>query len=100
MHYFLSSVYAVTIPLHVSDLLVARHQEVTMYTCNNWYVLYVHQAGFIHAYIEMHGQQNIKLNFYSPSPLFIPSLLSVCMLYVQCASYNANPHIEFTLCIM
>jgi hypothetical protein len=40
MHY-LSSVYWVTIPLHVSRLLVAHHQEVTMYICNNWYVLHV-----------------------------------------------------------
>jgi hypothetical protein len=30
MHY-LSSVYSVTIPLHVSGLLVAHHQEVAMY---------------------------------------------------------------------
>jgi hypothetical protein len=35
-----SSVYSVTIPLHVSGLLVAYHQEVIMYICNNWYVLY------------------------------------------------------------
>jgi hypothetical protein len=40
MHY-LSSVYSVTIPLHVLGLLVGHHQEVTMYICNNWYVLYV-----------------------------------------------------------
>jgi hypothetical protein len=40
MHY-LSSVYSVTIPLHVSGLLVAHHQEVTMYMRNSWYVLYV-----------------------------------------------------------
>jgi hypothetical protein len=44
MHY-LSSVYSVTIPQHVSGLLVAHHQEVTMYTstntCDNLYVLYV-----------------------------------------------------------
>jgi hypothetical protein len=40
MHY-LPSVYSVTIPLHVSGLLVAHHQEVTMCICNNWYVLYV-----------------------------------------------------------
>jgi hypothetical protein len=40
MHY-LSSVYSVTIPLHVSGLLVAHHQEVTMYICDSWYVLYV-----------------------------------------------------------
>jgi hypothetical protein len=40
MHY-ISSVYSVTKPLHVSDLLVAHHQEVTMYICNKWYVLYV-----------------------------------------------------------
>jgi hypothetical protein len=40
MHY-LSSVYSVTIPLHVSGLLVAHHQEVTTHICNNWYVLYV-----------------------------------------------------------
>jgi hypothetical protein len=37
----LSSVYSVTIPLHVSGLLVAHHQEVTMYICYSWYVLYV-----------------------------------------------------------
>jgi hypothetical protein len=36
----LSSVYSVTIPLHVSGLLVANHQEVTMYICDSWYVLY------------------------------------------------------------
>jgi hypothetical protein len=29
----LSSVYSVTTPLHVSGLLVAHHQEVTMYIC-------------------------------------------------------------------
>jgi hypothetical protein len=40
MHY-LSSVYSVTIPLHVSGLLVAHHHEVTMYVFNKWYVLYV-----------------------------------------------------------
>jgi hypothetical protein len=33
MHY-LSSIYSVTIPLHVWGLLVAHHQEVTMYICN------------------------------------------------------------------
>jgi hypothetical protein len=37
MHY-LSSVYSVTTPLHVSGLLVAHHQEVTVYICNSWYV--------------------------------------------------------------
>jgi hypothetical protein len=40
MHY-LSSVYSVTINLQVSVLLVSHPQEVTMYICNNWYVLYV-----------------------------------------------------------
>jgi hypothetical protein len=40
MHY-LSSIYSVTIPLHVSGLIVAHHQEVTMYICKNWHVLYV-----------------------------------------------------------
>jgi hypothetical protein len=40
MHY-LFSVYSVTIPPHVLGLLVAHHQEVTMYICNNWYVLNV-----------------------------------------------------------
>jgi hypothetical protein len=38
MHY-LSSVYSITIPLHVSGLLVAHHQEVAMYICDSWYVL-------------------------------------------------------------
>jgi hypothetical protein len=40
MHY-LSSVYSVTIPLHVSGLLVAHHQEAAIYICDSWYVLYV-----------------------------------------------------------
>jgi hypothetical protein len=40
MHYA-SPIYSVTIPLHVSGLLVAHHQKVTMYICNKWYVLYV-----------------------------------------------------------
>jgi hypothetical protein len=40
MHY-LSPVYSVTTPLHVSGLLAAHHQEVTMYIWDNWYVLYV-----------------------------------------------------------
>jgi hypothetical protein len=42
MHY-LSSVYLVTITLHVSDLLVAHHQEAAeaLYICYSWYVLYV-----------------------------------------------------------
>jgi hypothetical protein len=40
MHY-LSSVDLVTIPLHVSGLLVAHHQEVTKYIYNNWYVVYI-----------------------------------------------------------
>jgi hypothetical protein len=47
MHY-LSSVYSVTIPLYVSGLLVAHHQEVTMYICDSWYVLYVLRR--IHTY--------------------------------------------------
>jgi hypothetical protein len=37
----LSSVYSVTIPLHVLGLLVAHHQQVTMNICDNRYVLYV-----------------------------------------------------------
>jgi hypothetical protein len=40
MHY-LSSVDWVTTTLHVSGLLVAHYQEVAMYICDNWYVLYV-----------------------------------------------------------
>jgi hypothetical protein len=40
MHY-LFSVYWVAILLHVSDLLVAHHQEVAMYICDIWWVLYV-----------------------------------------------------------
>jgi hypothetical protein len=38
---YLSSLYWVTTPLHVSGLLVAHHQEIAMYICDNWYVLYV-----------------------------------------------------------
>jgi hypothetical protein len=37
----LSSVCSVSTPLHVSGLLVIHHQEAAMYTCDNWYVLYI-----------------------------------------------------------
>jgi hypothetical protein len=40
MHYA-SSLYSVTILLYVSGFLVSHHQEVTMYICKKWYVLYV-----------------------------------------------------------
>jgi hypothetical protein len=40
MHY-LSSVYSVTIPLHVSGLLVAHHQEATICIFESWDMLYV-----------------------------------------------------------
>jgi hypothetical protein len=53
MHY-LSSVYSVTIPLHVSCLLVAHHQEVTMYICNNWYVLFF-LVDCLRAWFEFHS---------------------------------------------
>jgi hypothetical protein len=45
MHY-LFSVYSVTIPLHVSGLLVAHHQAVTMYVCMQQMIRVVHQNGF------------------------------------------------------
>jgi hypothetical protein len=45
---YLSSVYFVNQPLHVSGIFVAHHQEV--------YCLYTTTG----RYIEMHGQQNIK----------------------------------------
>jgi hypothetical protein len=38
---YLSSVYSVSIPLHVSGLLVVHYQEVTMYICYKWYTLFV-----------------------------------------------------------
>jgi hypothetical protein len=62
-HYLLS-VYSVTIPLHVSGLLVAHHQEVTMYICNKRYVLYIlvkqkrttrTVVEYIHCYLLMMG---------------------------------------------
>jgi hypothetical protein len=28
-------------PPHVSGLIVAHHQKAAMYTCDNWYLLYV-----------------------------------------------------------
>jgi hypothetical protein len=40
MHY-LSLVYSVTIPVHVSSLLVAHHQGIEMFICNKKYVLHV-----------------------------------------------------------
>jgi hypothetical protein len=63
---YLQFVYSVTIPLHVSGLLVAQHQEVTMYVCNNWYVLYalvdcrlniqhVPLVAYLHCYLLIMG---------------------------------------------
>jgi hypothetical protein len=34
-------IFCLFIPLHVSALLVAHHQEVPIYVCASWYVLYV-----------------------------------------------------------
>jgi hypothetical protein len=39
--HYLSSVYSVTTPLHVSGLLVANHQKVAMYICDNLYMLHI-----------------------------------------------------------
>jgi hypothetical protein len=47
MHH-LYSVYWVTTTLRVSGLLVAHHEVPAMYTCDNWYVLYV--LRLIHTY--------------------------------------------------
>jgi hypothetical protein len=33
---YLSSVYSVTTPLHISGLLAAHHQEVAIYVSDNW----------------------------------------------------------------
>jgi hypothetical protein len=41
---YVSSVYSVTVPLRVLGLLVVCHQEVTMYICKKWYVLYIRVA--------------------------------------------------------
>jgi len=62
MHY-LSSVYFVIQPLHVSAIFVAHHQEVyciytTISTCCVFSWLSVGRVGM--EYIEMHGPQNIK----------------------------------------
>jgi hypothetical protein len=64
MHY-VYSIYSVAILLHVLGWLVAHHQEVTI--SNKWYMLYVlvdcQLASWqsTKTYIEIHGQQNIKL---------------------------------------
>jgi hypothetical protein len=60
MHY-LSSVYSVTISLHVSDLLASHHQEVTTYVCDNWYVLYV-LVGWRRAWMEWESYNTYQLS--------------------------------------
>jgi hypothetical protein len=57
MHY-LSSVYSVTIPLHVSGLLLAHNQGVTMYICNKWYVLY----HLVDCQLAWLGWEQVKIN--------------------------------------
>jgi hypothetical protein len=66
---YLSSVYSVTIPLHVSGLLVAHHQEVTMYICNKWYVLYV-----LVGLVEASAASDITRMQYTKCRLFSASL--------------------------
>jgi ABC-type nitrate/sulfonate/bicarbonate transport system ATPase subunit len=39
MHYLSSVSITILVSLHASGLLVAHHQEVTMYICDKWYVL-------------------------------------------------------------
>jgi hypothetical protein len=41
LYHYLSSVHSVTIPLHISGLHLAHHQEVTMYICDTQLVLVV-----------------------------------------------------------
>jgi hypothetical protein len=50
--------YSVTVPLHVSGLLVAHNQELKMYICNSWYVLYV--------LVDCHGAW-LEWNWFSHS---------------------------------
>jgi hypothetical protein len=69
MHY-LSSVYSVTIPLQVSGLLVAHHQEVTMYICNKWYV---HQVGFITRIYRDARSTKLKIILYGLNVLQMAS---------------------------
>jgi hypothetical protein len=82
MHY-VSSVYSVTISLHVSGLLVAHHQEVTVYMCNKWYVLYVLvdcQLAWLGS-IEMHEQQNMNKTHNDSS-----GRLVYCFAIIICAA--------------
>jgi hypothetical protein len=44
MHY-LSLIYVVSQPLHVSGLFIAHHQEVFTVYYSNWYVLYLTLTG-------------------------------------------------------
>jgi hypothetical protein len=74
MHY-LSSVYSVTIPLHVLGLLVAHHQEVAMYICDNWYVSYV-LVDCRQAWMEWNSIKLVSLNSYLTAVLLRFSLLA------------------------
>jgi hypothetical protein len=60
----LSPVYWVTIPLHVSGLLVAHHQEVTMYTCYMWQLVRVVRLSPLG---EAHRQSTKTYNTYQLS---------------------------------
>jgi hypothetical protein len=69
---YLSSVYSVIIPLHISGLLVAYHQEVTMYICDNWYVLYVLVAcQLAWLGLNFHSIQTNTYNTYQLSQIYI-----------------------------
>jgi hypothetical protein len=94
---YLSSFYSVTIPLHVSGLLLGYHQEATMYICNNWYVLYVsvdcRRASWWWAssspkHVEAQGLNKIKINSASSCFIartnetvsqWIPLILQTCL---------------------
>jgi hypothetical protein len=58
----LSSVYWATAALHASGLLVVHHQEVAMYICDSWYVLYV-SIDCRWTWIKFNGTRSVRVLF-------------------------------------
>jgi hypothetical protein len=56
------SVYSFITTIHISDLPIAHHQEVTMYICDHWYVLYV-LVDYRRAWMESGGKILCYNNF-------------------------------------
>jgi hypothetical protein len=71
MMHSLCLVYLVTIPLHVSGLLVAHRQVVTVYMCDSWYMLCILVDSMEFHSIQARHQSTETFNMYQLLHIYI-----------------------------